>query len=71
MVYSVERRDKICVKEYGFCLLFKTGEISIVKNCLMVVKNLQQMQYKLLQREKFKKQQKQLLIYLVVKLLTK
>ena len=37
----------------------------------MVLKNLQQMQLKRLQKEWFKKEQKQLLIYLVMKLLIK
>ena len=38
---------------------------------MMVLKNLQQMQLKRLQKEWFKKEQKQLLIYLVMKLLIK
>ena len=68
-------RDRIFVKGYGFLSFAKTtgkniGEKLIgntvtvcqlcVKNFLIMLKNLQQMCLKLLQKEKFKKQQKQL-----------
>ena len=41
------------------------------KNILFMLKNLQQMHLKLFQKESFKKQQKQLVILLVIKLLIK
>ena len=41
----------------------------MVKNLLTQLKNLQQMQQRLLQKEQFKKQPKQLEIYLAIKLL--
>ena len=45
--------------------------VNIVKNFLIMLKNLQQMHLELLQKESFKKQQKQLVISLVITLLIK
>ena len=45
--------------------------MNIVKNLLIMLNNPQQMCLKLLQKEQFKKQQKELVIWLVVKLLIK
>ena len=74
--YSVQPRDKILVKGYGFLGFFllkvsvkNTGK-NISKNLsgkysqkiLDHVKNLQQIHLKLLQKESFKKQQRQLVI---------
>ena len=44
--------------------------VNTVKNFLIIPNNLQQMFLKLLQKVKFKKQQKQLVILLVIKCLT-
>ena len=64
MRYSIEARGKIYIKGYGFLSFAKNiGKILViymVKNFLIALKNLQQMQYKLRQKEQFKKQQKQL-----------
>ena len=65
MRYSIEPRDIIYVKGCGYLSFAKNiAKIAtnIVKNFLIVLKNLQLMQYKLLQKEQFKKQQKQLAI---------
>ena len=43
--------------------------VNTVKNLLIVINKLQQMHLKLLQKEQFKKQQKQLAILLLIKLL--
>ena len=45
--------------------------VNTVKNFLMMPNNLQQMRLKLLQKEQFKKLQKQLVIWLLMKLLKK
>ena len=42
--------------------VLKNYVINLVKNLLIVLKNVQQMQYNLLHKEQFKKQQKQLVI---------
>ena len=47
--------------------VLKNYVINLVKNLLIVLKNVQQMQYNLLHKDQFKKQQKQLVIYLVIK----
>ena len=64
MHYLVQSRNRIFVKGYG---LF--SKINISKNFLIMLNNLEQMHLKLLQKELFKKQQKQLVIWLVTKLL--
>ena len=43
--------------------------VNTVKNLLIVINKLQQIRLKLLQKEQFKKQQKQLAILLIIKLL--
>ena len=73
MRYSIEPSDRIYVKDYGFLSFVK----NIGKNATKVAKsmsnkysqklldsakNLQMMQQKLLQKEQFKKLQKQLMI---------
>ena len=45
--------------------------VNIVKNFFIMLINLQQMRLKLVQKEQFKKQQKQLVIWLIIKLLIK
>ena len=45
--------------------------VNIVKNFFIMLNNLQQMRLKLVQKEQFKKQQKQLVIWLIIKLLIK
>ena len=66
MRYSIEPRDRIYVKGYGFLSLAKNKGKSLSnkygQNFLIVLKNLQQMQKKLHRKEQFKKQQKQLVI---------
>ena len=64
MRYLVHSRDRLFIKGYG--LFFK---INISKNFLIMLNNLEQMHLKLLQKVQFKKQQKQLVIWLVTKLL--
>ena len=55
MRYSVEPRDRIYVKGYGFLSFAKNMDkkliINMVKIFLIVLKNLQRMQEKLLQKE--------------------
>ena len=67
MCYSIEPKDQRYVKGYGFLYfaknIGKTLTVNIVKNFLIVPKNLQRMYLKLLKKEQFKKQQKQLVIY--------
>ena len=64
MCYSIEPRDIRYVKGYGFLSLAKNiGKNISSKYSQKLVdsdKSLQQMQLKLLQKEQFKKQQKQL-----------
>ena len=77
MKYSVQLRDRIFVKGYGFlCFAKNIGKniskhlaANIARNFIML-KDLQQMHLRLLQKEKFKRQHKQLVIWLVIKLLT-
>ena len=69
--YSVQPRDKIFVKSYGFLSIAKNMGENIGKNIskglnskysqnlLIMVNNLQQMRLKLLQEDSFKKQRKQ------------
>ena len=65
MRYSIEPRDRIYVKGYGFLSFAKNmGKNLSNKYCpnfLIVLKNLQRMQQRLLQKEQFEKQQEQLL----------
>ena len=72
MRYSIEPRDGINVKGYGFLSFSKNIGKNLSnkydQNLLIVLKNSQRMQQKLLQNEQFKKQQKQLVIQLVTKL---
>ena len=83
MRYSVQPWNRIFVKGYGFLSFTKNMGKNIGKNIsknlsdkysqklLDHANNLQQMRLKLLQNKKFKKQQKQLVIWLVIKLLIK
>ena len=77
--YSVQPRDRIFVKGYGFLsfdikiwvkifvkIYIKTYVVNTAKILLIMLNNLQQMHLKLLQKEQFKKQQKQLVILLVI-----
>ena len=62
--YSVHPRNRMFVKSYKFLPFAKNMEKniaknSIVKNFLIMPKNLQQMRLKLLQKESFRKQRKQ------------
>ena len=71
---SVQPRDQIFVKGYGFLSFVKNMGKNIGKNTsksvsvntakyfLIVLNNLPQMRLKLLQKKQFKKQQKQLVI---------
>ena len=69
MKYSVQLRDRIFVKGYGFlCFAKNIGKniskhlaANIARNFIML-KDLQQMYLRLLQKEKFKRQHKQLVI---------
>ena len=62
MHYSIEPRDRIFVKSYGFLSfarnIGKNLSNKYIQN-LDSAKKLRQMQQKLLQREQFKKQQRQ------------
>ena len=49
---------------------YSTGMLSCVENFLIMLSNLQQILLKVLQKEQIKTQQKQLVIWLVIKLLT-
>ena len=62
--YSVHPRNRMFVKSYEFLPFAKNMEKniaknSIVKNFLIMPKNLQHMRLKLLQKESFRKQRKQ------------
>ena len=64
MGYLIELKDRIYVTGYE-SLSFaenigKTLVVNTVKNVLIVLKNLQKMQLKILQKKVFKNQQKQL-----------
>ena len=66
--YSVQPRDRIFVKGYGFLFFAKNMGKNLGRNTSknlsgkIMLKNLQQMHSKFLQKELFKKQQKQLVI---------
>ena len=72
--YSVQSRDRIFVKGYGFLSFAKNKDKNIgrsivkirvlntARNFLIMLKNLQQIHLKLLQKEQLKKQLKQLVI---------
>ena len=68
--YSIEPRDRIFLKEYGFRSFAKSMSKNIGKNItvntarnfLIVLNYLLEIHLKLLQKEKFKNQQKQQLI---------
>ena len=64
MRHSIEPRDRIYVRGYGFLSFAKNMGKSLSnkygQNFLIVLKNLQQMQLKQLQKGQFKKSQKQL-----------
>ena len=70
MRYSIEPRERIYVKGYGFLSFARnlgTHSTKVAKNLnnkygqkLILLKNLQQMHLKLLAKERFKKQLKQL-----------
>ena len=51
--------------------IVKTTAVNIAKNILIMVDNPLQMRLKLLQKKQFKKQQKQLVLWSVIKLLIK
>ena len=63
---SVQPRDRIFVKGYGFLSFAKNIDKNVGKNLsgkysqnlLIMLNNLQQMHLKLLRKDKFKKQQK-------------
>ena len=60
MRYSIQPRDRIFVKSYGFLSFAKNmGKILVnaAKNLLIMLKSLQKMHVKLLQKESFKKQE--------------
>ena len=71
MRYSVQLRHRVFVKASGFLYfaknmgknigknIIKSLKSNIVKNLLIMQNNLQQMRLKLLQKESFKKKQKQ------------
>ena len=73
-LYSVQPRDQIFVKSSGFLSfannigknIGKNISINTVRNFLFMLINLLQMHLKLLQKNRFKKQQKQLGISLVI-----
>ena len=75
MRYSIEPEDRIYVKGYGVMSFSKYMSthltINTVRNFLIQLKNLQQMQSKLLEKEQLKKQQELQVIWLVIKLLIK
>ena len=64
MRHSIEPRDRIYVRGYGFLSFAKNMGKSLSnkygQNFLIVLQNLQQMQLKQLQKGQFKKLQKQL-----------
>ena len=74
MCYSVQPRDRIFVKDYGFFSfakimgknigknISKNLNVNAVKNFLIMLNNLQQKHLKLLQIKQFKNQQTQMVI---------
>ena len=73
MTYSIEPRDRIYVKGYGFLSFAKNMGKDLSnkysQKLLDSAKKPTTMQQKLLQKQQFKKQQKQLVNYFVTKLL--
>ena len=81
--YSVQPRDRMFVKGYGFLSFAKNMAWNICKTIeknlsskysqkiLNHAKNLLQMHLKLFQKEQLKKQQRQMVIWLTIKSLTK
>ena len=51
MRYSIEPRDRVYVKGYGFMSFARVSVINMEKNLLIQLKNLLQMQQKLLLKE--------------------
>ena len=78
--YSVQPRDWIFVKGYEFLSfvqdmgtniginISKNLVVKTAKNLLIILKSLLQMHLKLLQKDQFRKEQKQLVILFVIKL---
>ena len=76
--YSLQPRDSIFVEGYGFLFfarnmgkniarnISENVSINTIRKFLVILNNLLQMQLKLLQKERFKKQQKQLVISLAL-----
>ena len=66
MIYSIEPKDRIYGKGYGFLSFAKNGskysQILVNNIFLTVQKNQKQMQYKLFLKGQSKKQQKQLVV---------
>ena len=66
MRYSIEPKDRIYIKGYGFLSFAKNTAKNLSnqysQKLLILLKNIQQIQQKLLQKKQFKKQQKQLVI---------
>ena len=62
MRYSIEPKNRIYVKWYGFLSFAKNMSNKYSQKFLTLIKSLKQMQQKLLEREQFKKQQKQMVI---------
>ena len=75
MRYSIEPRDRIYVKDYGFLSFTKNLDKNFsnkyCQKCLDTAKKSTTDAIKLLQKEQFKKQKKRLVIGLVIKLLIK
>ena len=63
MRYSLEPRDIVYVKGYGFMSLARSMSNKYGKNLCIQLKNLLQMQYKLLVKEQYKKLLKQLVFW--------
>ena len=62
MRYSIEPKNRIYVKWYGFLSFAKNMSNKYSQKILTLIKSLKQMQLKLPEREQFKKQQKQMVI---------
>ena len=60
MRYSIEPTERRFVKGYGLLSFARNLNIKMVRNLLILLKNLQQMHLKLPVKEQFKKQLKQL-----------
>ena len=59
MRYSIEPRDRVYVKGYGFMSFARSMSNKYEKKLVDTAKNLLQMQQKLLLKEQYKKLQKQ------------